>query len=373
MKVARRVRRAGRGNPPGAILAGRPGPTQQLPTTWPVVDHVLGDPDHHGLGGVHILTGGRGGQESFAAPAPDARVDQHRPVGAVGQPFQHRQPKVGRDPPQQLRPGGRRLLPGLIAVEVPVGEHQHAGDEPGDQLPGQGLFPGGDRPERGVHDAVGAALAQCDQPHLRERAGCLGGAGAAELLVVLVGGGHVQYQPVDGHHPQPAVPRPPGAGPGHRHRDPLEQQLHRGLTEPGTGLGDRTRRWYLPVVPPIPQKLQPVHQLPQHLFVRLTEEQVQRQHVIHHHVRRQQPLPLLPLPAFVDDIVHDVSMDQTGQHSDTQMIGQATRPRSGTPHTIRHTAKNIAAGDFEAHSRRRHAVLFQQCHDAVRTRLKPLT
>ena len=28
VRVARRVRRAGRGNPPGAILAGRPGPTQ---------------------------------------------------------------------------------------------------------------------------------------------------------------------------------------------------------------------------------------------------------------------------------------------------------------------------------------------------------
>ena len=28
MRVARRVRRAGRGNPPGVSLAGRPGPTQ---------------------------------------------------------------------------------------------------------------------------------------------------------------------------------------------------------------------------------------------------------------------------------------------------------------------------------------------------------
>jgi len=30
VRVARRVRRAGRGNPPGAILAGRPGPTQLI-------------------------------------------------------------------------------------------------------------------------------------------------------------------------------------------------------------------------------------------------------------------------------------------------------------------------------------------------------
>ena len=31
---------------------------------------------------------------------------------------------------------------------------------------------------------------------------------------------------------------------------------------------------------------------------------------------------------------------------------------AGTPHAIRHTAKNIAADDLEAHSRRRHAVFF---------------
>jgi hypothetical protein len=30
VRAARRVRRAGRGNPPGAILAGRPGPTPTL-------------------------------------------------------------------------------------------------------------------------------------------------------------------------------------------------------------------------------------------------------------------------------------------------------------------------------------------------------
>ena len=46
-------------------------PTQQLPTTGPVVDHVLDDPDHHGLGGVQLLPGRRGGEELLAAPAPD--------------------------------------------------------------------------------------------------------------------------------------------------------------------------------------------------------------------------------------------------------------------------------------------------------------
>jgi len=37
VRVARRVRRAGRGNPPGAILAGRPGPTQLAAAARPAV------------------------------------------------------------------------------------------------------------------------------------------------------------------------------------------------------------------------------------------------------------------------------------------------------------------------------------------------
>ena len=66
---------------------------------------------------------------------------------------------------------------------------------------GQGLLTGADRAERGVDDPVGAALAHRDQPDLGERAGRGGVARAAELLVVVRGGGHVEHQPVDGHHP----------------------------------------------------------------------------------------------------------------------------------------------------------------------------
>ena len=47
----------GPGKPPGAILAGRPGPTRQLATTLPIVDHVLDHSDRHGLGGVQLLAG----------------------------------------------------------------------------------------------------------------------------------------------------------------------------------------------------------------------------------------------------------------------------------------------------------------------------
>jgi hypothetical protein len=43
--------------------------------------------------------------------ASDLRIDQYGPVGAVGQQLQYRQPQVRFYPPQQRRPGIRRLAP----------------------------------------------------------------------------------------------------------------------------------------------------------------------------------------------------------------------------------------------------------------------
>jgi hypothetical protein len=78
------------------------------------------------------------------------------------------------------------------------------------------------------------------------------------------------------------------------------------------------------VVSPVPQKPQPVDELAHHFFVGLTEEQVQRQHVVHHHVRRQQSRPFLAFPGFADHIIDDVPMDHTAQHPESHMIGQST-------------------------------------------------
>jgi hypothetical protein len=72
---------------------------------------------------------------------------------------------------------------------------------------------------------VGAALAQGDHPDLGQRAGGGVVARAVELGVVVGGGRHVKDQTVEGHQAQSVTPRPAGTGTGHRHRDPLTQQL----------------------------------------------------------------------------------------------------------------------------------------------------
>jgi hypothetical protein len=52
-------------------------------------------------------------------------------------------------------------------------------------------------------------------------------------------------------------------------------------------------------------------------------------------------------------------MDQPGQHSDSQMVGQPTRHRSCTHRTIRHITKNIGATDSYGFLDPRHAVNIQ--------------
>ena len=59
------------------VIGDRGDQAEQLPAAGPVFDHVFHDADHHGLGGVKVSTGRRGGDERLAAPAADLRVDQH--------------------------------------------------------------------------------------------------------------------------------------------------------------------------------------------------------------------------------------------------------------------------------------------------------
>jgi len=82
------------------------------------------------------------------------------------------------------------------------------------------------------------------------------------------------------------TPPPPGAGPGHRHRDPCKQQFQWRLAQSRAGLGDRAGGRYLSVASPVTEKPQSIHKLAHHLFAVFGEEQIQRQHVVHHHVRR---------------------------------------------------------------------------------------
>ena len=124
----------------------------------------------------------------------------------------------------------------------------------GDQLPGEGLLTGGHRAQDSVYDGVGAAFGHRDEAYLRKGTLALVVAAAAELLVVGRSVGHIEDHTVDGHDPQTAQPGSAGTGPGHRHRDPLEEQLQRRFTQPRTGLRQSARGRHRPVIPPVPQK-----------------------------------------------------------------------------------------------------------------------
>jgi len=84
VRVARRVRRAGRGNPPGAILAGRPGPTQLAAAARPAVAPAPRTRRCH--------TGTR------ACPRPEDRLPP-APAGLPAIPFYPRNQEAGNDPP----------------------------------------------------------------------------------------------------------------------------------------------------------------------------------------------------------------------------------------------------------------------------------
>ena len=66
MRAARRVRRAGRGNPPGVILAGRPGPTPTGPRRVPLATLVR-------VAGTRWST-----EENFQAGKGLAGLDEHQ-------------------------------------------------------------------------------------------------------------------------------------------------------------------------------------------------------------------------------------------------------------------------------------------------------
>ena len=113
------------------VVGDRGDEAEQFPTAGSVGDHVLDHPDEGGLGGLEICTGLGGGDEHVAAAAADLRVNQHGSVGAIRQGGQDRQRQPPRDPPQQRRSGRAGLLPGLITVEIAIGQDEHADSEPG--------------------------------------------------------------------------------------------------------------------------------------------------------------------------------------------------------------------------------------------------
>ena len=202
MRVARRVRRAGRGNPPGAILAGRPGPTQQLGRGRPVQEDVVLD-DPHGQAGP---AAGQAGQVG--------------PVGGV--PADAGQSDVGLDADQDVGAGGQHRRDPGHAGKVPVHDPQPVGGEHVGLLGqhpvqqrlfgltlGPGLVPTG----RATHHAQGGAgerVGDVQVPNLRVAG--LGRPAVPNAARLARGVGHPGHGAVDRAEPQPAAHIDPGQG-----------------------------------------------------------------------------------------------------------------------------------------------------------------
>jgi hypothetical protein len=125
---------------------------------------------------------------------------------------------------------------------------------------GQGLLPGalaGHPADLGVDHGVWTALADRDDPHLREsRAAQVSGrlAGISELGGVVVCVRGVPLEPVDAHQPPSRQERAPGQQFRDRLRDLPGQLLQRLVPEPLPGLGDPARGRHAPRgIPAVPQ------------------------------------------------------------------------------------------------------------------------
>ena len=91
-------------------------------------------------------------------------------VGVVGQALQDRQSQAGGDPEQQVRAGFPRRGEEVVAEEAAVEDDQHPLLAIGQHVLRQFPFTGADRAQFGGDDGVRAALAQPENPQLRERA-----------------------------------------------------------------------------------------------------------------------------------------------------------------------------------------------------------
>ena len=181
--------------------------------------------------------------------------------------------------------------------------------------------PGGDH-------RVGGAFGNGQHPHLRKRRSFLPrAAGTSELRDVLVAVGGVPLETVDAHQPPAAEERAWGQFLGDRDRDLLEHLGQRLGSQPLPGLGDTAGGGDLPARVPAAPPGQGRGQPGEHFLVVLGGEQRQRQHVIHHHMRREFPAGALRAPAgHRDRGVHHIPRHRRRQHSQRHRIRQPTTP-----------------------------------------------
>jgi hypothetical protein len=330
VRVARRVRRAGRGNPPGAILAGRPGPTQQFRGVF-----VIGT----GAAGVHGVLDDPHGDRRPVGLTPGVQLGQ---VAAVGRHRDGGQLERGRGPPQDVRPGGQHVAGQGVAQKVAVGQHEHLRAERRQQVPGQPLLADRVRAKRGPNQCPGPRLRGDNPADLRERPIPGGIRGPPEVLGVCRRVGHVGGGAVHGHHPQPAAEHPGRVRGADRAGDLVEQHMQRVGAQPGPRPRQRGDvRW--PPPPPVtgldpavrvehPAEqllaaaavIQRVHQLdhdPPVAAVR-APEQPQREHEIDDQPSGQQPATQLPGVGGGHYPVHQLGRERPGQRANRYPVGQ---------------------------------------------------
>ena len=351
MRVARRVRRAGRGNPPGAILAGRPGPTQHLRGVLVAV----------GAGGVHGVLDDPHGDRRPVGLATRVQLGQ---VAAVGQHRDRGQLERRRGPPQDVRPGGQHVAGQGVAQEVPVGQHEHPRAERRQQVPGQGLLADRVGAERGPDQRPGPRLGRDQPADLRERPipGGIRRAARSTRRSPSMSGTSVVEPSIDTtRSPQQNTPAAPSAPTGPA--TCVEQHVQRVGPQPGPRPRQRgdvrrppppTRTGLDPAVRvehPVEQLLaaaaviQRVHQLdhdPPVAAVR-APEQPQRQHEVDDQPSRQQPTPHLPGVGGRHHPVHQLRRERPGQRPHRHPVGQPPLRRDPRRPVMRHPV--IIPGD----------------------------
>ena len=327
----------------GGLPAGDGGDQDDQPVlvlAAPVSDLVLDDPDIPGQGRVEILPAAGGGNQRLAAAALDRCLDQDRPVGAVGQQFQERQPGAGFHPPQQVGAGIGGCAPVGPSVEQPVRQQQPAFLQPRVEFPGQGLLAaalGHRRAHRRQHRRARPALADRDQPDLRVRA--VPGP-RPERRPVRLGVRCLQLGPVNGHQPPRAEERAVRLQPGDGLRDLREQLRHRLGAEALPGLGDRALRGRLPPPVPRPPRPQRPGQPLGDLLIVLIAEQRQRHDQVNHHMRRQLAAPpASTLPGRLHRIIDSVTGHPRRQNTKRHQVRQH---QPGHPASLRHDQRSVA-------------------------------
>src|SRR6266567_4360700 len=276
-----------------------------LPVALAIGDLVLDDAHVPGVPRVQVPSGAGGFQERGPCLAPDLRVYQHGPVGAVWIELQRREREVGFHPPQERRAGVRGGAPVLPVIKVAVGDEQPVFPQVRVELARQGLLAaalGHTRADRGQHGRVRRALADRHRPGLgkRRRRVVLAGPGVPERRSVRLRIRDIPFQAVHAHLPPRAQERPRRVLRRHRPRD-LGEHLSHGL-----------------MPEPLPRLRQPARR--------------------HHDVRRELPaFTLRGLPRRLDRLIDRVPRHPGRQHAQGDPVAQAALSHTAS---LRHNPRS---------------------------------